>query len=362
LDDQGRRLLSEREERVLDAVIRTYVETAEPAGSHTVAKRFGLGVSPATIRNAMAELEEKGYLYHPHTSAGRVPTDQAYRYYVDTLMPPTRIARPEQRLLRRRLSEDLDGALDRLIQRAVQVIGLVTGDLGVAIAPTLDEVVLERLELVSLSLEKALLVLTLRNGLVRAVYVDLPIGAPPEALASVAVILNERVAGHTLAAIRQSLPDRLRDAGSGDRAAEELLNIFIQSADQLLDGHESVGEEVHLGRTSVIANQPEFADEGRLRQLIELTEERGLLAAALVGRDHAVSPTITIGVENGVPRLAQFTLVTSEYRLGNLKGVIGVIGPTRMPYEKVAAIVGYTSRLISELMPPSANAYTRHDH
>ncbi|MGH7467253.1 MAG: heat-inducible transcriptional repressor HrcA [Longimicrobiales bacterium] len=354
-------MLSEREERVLDAVIRTYVETAEPAGSHTVAKRFGLGVSPATIRNAMAELEEKGFLYHPHTSAGRIPTDQAYRYYVDTLMTPVRIARPEQRMLRRQLAEDRDGALDRLIQRAVQVLGLVTGELGVAIAPKLDDVLLERLDAVSLSAEKALLVLTLKNGLVRAVYVDLPIGAPQEVLASVTVILNERLSGQTLAAIKQTLPERLRDAGPGDRKADELLNIFVQSADQLLDAHDTPRGEIHLGRTSVIANQPEFADESRLRQLIELTEERGLLASTLAGRAHSTAPTITIGVENGVARLANFTLVTSEYRLGNLTGVMGVIGPTRMPYEKVAAIVGYTSRLVSELMPPSPGQHTRYD-
>ena len=339
-------MLNEREEKILDAVIRTYVETAEPAGSRTVAKRFGLGVSAATIRNAMADLEEKGFLFHPHTSAGRIPTDLAYRYYVNTLMQPARLTAAEQRVLRRELADDAGSALDRLIRRAAQVLGLLTGELGVAIAPKLDEVVLEKIELVSLSADKALMVLTLRNGLVRTVYVDLPTGLPPEALVSVTMILNERLAGQSLATIKQTLPDRLRDASASD-AEGELLNIFMQSAESTLDNKEV--SDVHLGRTSVLANQPEFSDEAKLKRLIELTEERELLSRVLAGRAHQISPTITIGVENEEPQLAPFTLVTSEYRMSGVSGVIGVLGPTRMPYEKVAAIVEYTSRLIGDL-------------
>src|SRR5512140_422620 len=145
--------LNEREERVLEAVIRTYVETAEPAGSRTVAKRHGLGVSPATIRNTMSDLEEKGFLYHPHTSAGRIPTDLAYRYYVNTLMRPVRVTAADQRRLRRELGETPEpgGPLERLLSRAAQALGLITGELGVAVAPRLEDVVLEKLDLVPVS-------------------------------------------------------------------------------------------------------------------------------------------------------------------------------------------------------------------
>lgn len=338
--------LNEREERVLEAVIRTYVETAEPAGSRTVAKRFGLGVSAATIRNAMADLEEKGFLFHPHTSAGRIPTDLAYRYYVNTLMRPVRLTPAEQRLLRKELSDEQSGPIERVIRRAAQVLGLLTGELGVAIAPRLDEVILEKLELVSISSEKVLMVLTLRGGVVRTVYVDLPVSVPNETLVSVAMILNERLAGQSLANVRVTLPERLRDAGASG-AATELLNVFLQSAEGALGAGE--GDDVHLGRTSVVANQPEFAREDRLKGLIELTEERELLKDILSTREHQSLPMITIGAENPNPRLNNFTLVTSEYKLGNVSGVLGILGPTRMPYEKVAAIVEHTSRLMSEL-------------
>jgi heat-inducible transcriptional repressor len=348
--------LTDREEQILEAVIRTYVETAEPAGSRTVARRHALGVSPATIRNAMSDLEEKGFLFHPHTSAGRIPTDQAYRYYVDALMRPLRLAAAEQRRLRRELQEDGQGPLERLIDRSIQVLGLVTGELGLAIAPRLDEVVLERIELALVSAERILMVLTLRSGVVRTVYVNLRGAVPAAALASVNGILNERLAGLTLSQIRQTLPERLRDAG-GDDSATELLNIFMQSAEDVLDGSGVTGADLILGRTSVLANQPEFSTGPRLRSLIELTEQKELLADVLKTREHDASPTITIGAEHEDPKLQTLTLVTSEYRLGNVSGVLGVIGPTRMPYEKVAAIVEYTSNLMSELAtPPGSEA------
>lgn len=340
--------LTEREQRVLEAVIRTYVETAEPAGSRTVARRFGLGVSAATIRNAMADLEEKGFLYHPHTSAGRIPTDLAYRYYVDVLMEPVRLTPSEQRMLRRQLADEASGPIERVIQRAAQVLGLLTGELGVAIAPRLEDVVLEKLELVQISSDKALMVVNLQRGAVRAVYVNLPVTVPQQTLHAVSVILNERLAGQTLANLRVTLPERLRDAAVSE-APTELLNIFVQAAERAIDGRKASHESVHLGRTSVLANQPEFSNEDRLKGLIELTEQRELLGEILNAREHENAPIITIGSENADPRLSNFTLVTSEYRMGNVAGVLGVLGPTRMPYEKVAAIVEHASRLMSEL-------------
>jgi heat-inducible transcriptional repressor len=346
--------LTEREEQVLEAVIRTYVETAEPAGSRTVARRHGLGVSPATIRNAMSDLEEKGFLFHPHTSAGRIPTDVAYRYYVDALMRPLRVPAAEQRRLRRELTDEGQGPLERLIRRSIQALGLVTGELGLAVAPRLDAVVLEKLELALVSADKILLVLTLRSGVVRTVYVDLPGAVPAGTLAAVNTILNERLAGLTLTEVRTSLSDRLRDAGP-DEPAAELLNIFMQSADDALNPEGFVGADLLLGRASVLANQPEFSTGPRLRSLIELTEQKELLTDVLAAREHGGAPNITIGGEHGEPKLSTLTLVTAEYRLGNLTGVLGVIGPTRMPYEKVAAIVEYTSNLMSELANSPGN-------
>jgi heat-inducible transcriptional repressor len=171
---------------------------------------------------------------------------------------------------------------------------------------------------------------------------------PPEALSSLTVVLNERLAGLPLTEIRSSMAERLRD-GMADDSATELLNIFLQSADEWLNPVQRGDDDIVLGRASVLAGQPEFASGAGLRELMELTERRDLLARVLTGRTHEDMPTITIGAEHGHPRLSSFTLVTSEYRFGHLTGVIGVMGPTRMPYEKVATIVEYTSLLVGEL-------------
>ena len=345
--------LTDRERQVLEAVIETYVQTAETAGSRTIATRHQLGLSPATIRNTMSDLEDKGYLYHPHTSAGRIPTDLAYRVYVDFLMRPPAVAPAQAQHIRGEL-EGQRAAIDAILSRAAQVLGVLTNELGVAVSPTIDEAVLERLDLLQVSTERLLLVLALRSGAVRTIFVEVPAELAADVVQKVTVVLNERLAGLTLKAIRATLADRLRDAGSAEPGSSELLNIFVQEADELFDvpvtpapGASSVG--VHLGSTQPLAGQPEFATRQQLHGLLEVTERRDLLRDAIAARG-GEGLTITIGQEHADARLSSFTLVTSTYRFGPLSGVIGVMGPTRMPYDKIAALVNHTSRLVGELL------------
>jgi len=219
--------LNRRERRVLEAVIRSYVETAEPAGSRTLSRRFGLGVSPATIRNTMSDLEAKGFLFHPHTSAGRVPTDKAYRAYVDSLL--TRPPLPAVDTVR--LSEGLGGGhgnssspIESILRRAAQTLGLLTQELGVAIGPRLDRAVLRRLELVRVSSQRLLMVLTLEGGVVRTVFVEVAGDIADSALGSVTAVLNERLGGLTIGQIRTSLSARLRDASAD--ASARIVNLI----------------------------------------------------------------------------------------------------------------------------------------
>ena len=337
--------LTDRERQVLEAVIETYVQTAEPAGSRTIAKRHHLGLSPATIRNTMSDLEEKGFLYHPHTSAGRIPTDQAYRVYVDSLMKPPRVGAAQAEQIREELAGER-AAIEQILARAAQVLGVLTNELGVAVSPSLEEALLERLDLLQVASDRLLLVLTLKSGLVRTIFVEVPSHMARDAVADVAVVLNERLAGLPLKEIRATLADRLRDAAS-DSGSSDLLNIFVQEAEELFDVSAPAG--VVLGSTQPLAIQPEFATKERLQGLMEVTERRDLLREALAARG-GEGLTITIGQEHVDPRLAPFTLVTSSYRFGPLSGVIGVMGPTRMPYDKIAALVEHTSRLVGELL------------
>jgi len=341
--------LTDRERRVLEAVVRTYVDTAEPAGSRTVSRKFDLGVSPATVRNTMSDLEEKGYLQHPHTSAGRVPTDLAYRFFVDRLMEPLKLSLRQRETIAREM--DADGsALERLVRHTTRALSLISNELGIALAPRLGETILERLELIQVSSSKVLLVATIRGGVVRTVYVDLPVEVPRETLLTLTVVLNERLAGLSLAEIRRTMPERMRDAHGSEPGASDLLNIFVQAGAELFSLKDLEDPRIHLGSTSVLAAQPEFESGERLKGLIELTERRDLLASAVGSREHRGQLQITIGGENDALALSDFTLVTAEYRVGELKGVIGVIGPTRMPYEKVVAIVDYTSTLLTRIL------------
>ncbi|NNF12526.1 MAG: heat-inducible transcription repressor HrcA [Gemmatimonadetes bacterium] len=341
--------LSERERQVLEAVVRTYVETAEPAGSRTVSRNYDLGVSAATVRNTMSDLEEKGYLFHPHTSAGRVPTDVAYRFFVDRLMEPLAPSPQERADLERRLEGAGTSAVERLVIHATRALSFISHELGVAVAPRLDDAILEKLELIKVSSDKVLLVATIGGGVVRTVYVDLPVQVPHETLVRVTVALNERLGGQALSEIRGTLPHRLRDAVSDEQSAE-LMNIFVQSSAELFDLSTLSDSQLLLGPASVLAGQPEFESGEQLKNLISLTEETDLLAEAVGNRDHAGRLRITIGEENDASVLSDFTLVTAEYRVGDLKGVIGVIGPTRMPYEKVVTIVDYTSSLVTRIL------------
>jgi heat-inducible transcriptional repressor len=343
--------LTDRERQVLEAVVRTYVDTAEPAGSRTVSRRFALGVSAATVRNTMSDLEDKGYLIHPHTSAGRVPTDRAYRFFVDQVIRPTTLSEAERATLAHELEGLGASAVERLVRRATRALSVLSFELGLAIAPRLDHAILEKLELLQIAGEKILLVATIRSGLVRTVYMDLPGEVPADTLVGLTMILNERLAGLTLREIRQTLPERLRDSAVDDDTTE-LLNIFMQSGAELFDWSSLDGSEIHIGQTSVLASQPEFTTGERLKGLIELTERRDLLAHVLESREHVSGLQITIGGEHSSEELSDFTLVTAEYRVSGLKGVIGVIGPTRMPYEKVIAIVDHTSRLVTDLLTP----------
>jgi heat-inducible transcriptional repressor len=345
--------LTNRERRVLDAVIRIYVETAEPAGSRTLSQRSGLGVSPATIRNTMSDLEEKGFLFHPHTSAGRIPTHKAYRSYVDALMvgsvPPA--AETD------RLAEQIGGntiraagsPIESILRRAAQTLGVLTQELGVALGPRLGLSTLRRLDLVRVSSDRLLLVLTLEGGVMRTVFVEVPGEIADIALTEVTTVLNERLSGLTLEQIRTSLAARIRDS-SATIASSELMNIFVQEADSLFDSS-SMGEaNVVLGQASLLAEQPEFSGADRMRRLIELTERPQALADAIRKRADTPGVSITIGAEHSDPRLDEFTVVTAEYKAGTLAGVIGVIGPTRMPYDKVISLVTHTSRLLTDLL------------
>ena len=284
-----------------------------------------------------------------------MPTHKAYRVYVDALIHvPTLEPADEDRLNEHLATATANGRVDTIeaiLRRAAQSLGVLTQELGVAVGPQLDAAALRQIDLVRLASDRLLVVFTLDRGAVRTVFVEVPGEIADDAVREVARVLNERLAGRTMAELRGTLAERLRDAPPTSEAAD-LLNIFVAGAGPLIEPDAGPGgPALVMGQPSLLADQPEFASGPEMRRLLELTETREDLARLLTRRGgHTTGLSVTIGSEHDDPRLAPFTVVTAEYRAAGLSGVIGVIGPTRMPYEKVIALVSHTSRLVSDLL------------
>ncbi len=336
--------LSEREHGILAAVISNYIFTARPVGSRTLSRSSNLGLSPATIRNSMSDLEEKGYLHQSFPSAGRVPTDKAYRLHVDNLTRHQHTAPRSVVEALKKIQED--PVVEKMLHRATEALSIITFELGFGMGPFVDEGILEGVDLVRLSSERIMLVLTIGRGIVKTIFVELESPVNDTRLEKLAARLTERLIGLTLREIRRTGPIRLKDAVEDEK---DPLNIFVQSADTLFEFGED-DRELVLGETSKLASQPEFSDQNNLRSLISLTDQKHLLIELMKKRVSRDGLHITIGSENELSELANFTLVTDTYRMGKMRGIIGVIGPTRMSYKRVISVVEYTSRLLSQML------------
>ena len=334
--------LTQREKAILDILIGTYVTTGEPVGSRTVSK-MGLGISAATIRNSMADLEEKGYLQHPHTSAGRVPSDKGYRYYVDMLMSREELAQAAQQAMRESIVHLREGNVETLLGHVSKLLADVSHNLGIALGPQFVQGVFERLEMVKLSESKLLMVMSIRSGLVKTMVMEVDSDLDDDELQETRRVVNERLSGLTVGEIMATAKERLESANTG---SPKLLRLISDSADTLFEVFSGV--ELHMDGTRNFFGQPDFTNE-RLAGLIGMLEEKESVAHILQDRgdDDFV---ITIGEEHPSPELQGCSLLTSRYRVGNVSGVIGIIGPTRLPYGKLVPVLQYMSNLTSEML------------
>jgi heat-inducible transcriptional repressor len=336
--------LTEREYAILEAVISSFIATAKPVGSRTLSKLSGQSLSPASIRNTMSDLEEKGYLAQPFQSAGRIPTDKAYRLHVDNILLYHR--NTPRSAVRALESIADDPAVQRMLHRAADALGVVTHELGVGLEPVVDEGVLEGVELIRLSSERVMMVLNIGRGLVKTIFIELDSRSDGPGLERLAARLRERLVGLTLKEIRRTAGDRLREAVQDEN---DPMNVFVQSADNLFE-LEGEDQQLVLGETGRLADQPEFREESRLRTLIDLTDRKMLLLETMKRRVGEDGLSISIGAENSVSELSGFTVVTDTYRMGDMRGIIGVIGPTRMSYSRIISVVEYSSRLLSQVL------------
>ncbi len=338
------RELSEREKGVLQALVNLYVATAEPVGSKAIADRYKLGVGPATIRNTLQDLEERGMIQKPHTSAGRIPTDKGYRAYVDNLLKPERLSESEEKQIQDEMMLDY-GKVEELMEQTSKVLGDISKQLGVTLAPRFDQGILTNIDLIPVADKKLLVVLAVKSGLVRSILLEADSSLETFALDKTKSILNERLCGLSLGEIRSSVKERLKETQSGD---PRLIKLFLDSSASLLNFDQT--EQLHLGGTTNIVSQPEFKDMEKLSSFIELIEQKKMLAELLAAQGIKEGITVTIGKEIDRGEMDSCSLVTSSYGSGDVKGIIGIIGPTRMRYAKLVSLVDYTAKLLNEIL------------
>jgi heat-inducible transcriptional repressor len=338
--------LSDREKTVLHYVVRDFIETATPIGSRYISKRHEdvLGLSSASIRNVMSDLEYLGYIGHPHTSAGRVPTDLGYRFYLDSLMKLEVLSAKEQQEIRKNLVDSAEEA-DQLLKDSSRLLGKISRQLCVVTPPDLNEGTFEKLELVQLLSNRILVIMSVKGGLVRTIMMEVASEIPREKLDDLARFLNERLSGLSLGQVRDTFTERVKEAQNEDTG---LIRLFIESVDKLFVPTRT--EKLHIGGTGDFIEQPEFANPQDFRGVIELINNEEIIIHVL--EKHKARPpeiTVTIGEENADEKLKPYSVITAAYSVGDATGSIGVIGPKRMPYSRMIPLIDYVAKTVSEM-------------
>ncbi len=338
--------LSEREKTVLRYVVHDFIETALPVGSRYISRRHedNLGLSSASIRNVLSDLEYLGYINHPHTSAGRVPTDLGYRFYLDYLMEKELLSETEKQAIR----ENLDKVEDQeeLLSESSRLLGIISRQLGVVTSPELSSGTFEKLEMVQILSSRIMIIISIKSGLVRTIMLEVRSEIPREKLDEISSYLNERLGGLTLKQIKESFALRMKDLASEETG---LIRLFIDSVDKLFVPPRV--DQVHISGTEKIIEQPEFVDPRNFRSVIELINDEEMIIHVL--EKHEGSPmnvTVTIGGENEEEKLKPLSVISTTYTVGDVTGTIGVIGPKRMAYHKMIPLIDFVAQTVSEML------------
>jgi len=335
-------ILTQREGFILKSLVMNFVNCATPIGSLFLSKANKNRFSPATIRNIMMDLEEKGLVAQPHTSAGRIPTDLGYRYYVNDLMMMEKLTRSEKQQIDQNLTNVANEDVEAILEKSCEVLSEISNQLGVILSPRFYQGKFEKLELVKVSENKLLVIITITYGLVKTIMMEIKYNISNDKLEETARILNERLSDLTLKQIRDTFDRRMSNISYGD---ESLISQFSNSVDKIFSIDD---EHIHLKGTQNICSQPEFADHERITRILELIDNQKILIRILndsTANDENIS--IAIGQENKDELITKCSLITAVYKIGEITGTIGVIGPTRMKYEKVISLVDYISNQIS---------------
>lgn len=337
--------LDDRKKRILKAIVEDYVSTGEPVGSRTIAKKYGFSLSSATIRNEMADLEEMGLLYQPHTSAGRIPSDKGYRVYVDKLMRTHTLSQKEIRDISDGLKTKLN-EVDQLIKRVINILSQITKYTSIAITPQVKDKLIKRIQLVPIDESKILLIIVTNSEEVKNFIVRVNENCNNDFLNKISNMLSERLVGIHVRDV-ETILNKWIDSKEYEFQTG-ILNLIIETLKENIKTFDSF--EIFLWGTANIFNYPEFNDVIKAKELISIFDQKEVLADILgITLDEKVN--ISIGSENCYDSIKECSLITTSYKFGNkIIGSIGVIGPTRMDYAKVISCIEYLRKEIDKLV------------
>jgi len=340
--------LNERKRKILNTIINEYISSAEPIGSRHIAKRADLGLSSATIRNEMADLEDMGYLEQPHTSAGRIPSDKGYRFYVNELMEGYEATQQDIDLLAAAMTVKMS-QFDKVIRQASMLLSQLTNYTAFLMTPQLKQGAIKTIELIPIDTTSFLVVLVTNEGIMKNKRIITPNGVNSEYIPKISSILKEKLSGLSLDEIGIKKISEIKSAlGENGKVLIPILEFISEIIDDI-----QKETDVYLSGVSNIFNFPEYRDIGRAKEFIEFLDDKNSITKAVADmeKDDDRVIRIRIGKENDLDIMQNLSLVTTDYHLGNHSaGKIGIIGPTRMNYSKVVANINQISEYLEKLL------------
>jgi heat-inducible transcriptional repressor len=338
--------LDERSREVLKSLIQDHIATGEPVGSESLSHRLPRSLSPATIRNIMADLERKGYLSQPHTSAGRVPTDEGYRFYVDGLMVHMTLPRHDAEAVRSSLRAR-EASTDQVVENASHLLSSLSRNVGFVLTPAIATTVLRRIDLVKLPPPRVLVVLVSQAGLVTNKVIEMDEDVSADDLQACENYLNAHFSGMPLSDIRSRLIHLMQE----EKALYDSLLKHVVSVGERAFTTLEPGGSVHLDGTANFLDKPEFEDVARMRALFKTFEEKDRLVRILNACIAGPGLQVVIGHENPDPDMRDMALVAAAYPVDGEGGwVLGVLGSMRMEYGRVVALVDHVAREVSQAL------------
>lgn len=339
--------LTDREKSILRYIVHQFILTANPVGSRNLSKKYNIGYSPATVRNIMSDLEETGLLGHPHTSAGRIPTDLGYRFYVNSLMDSPALNKSEVDFIEAQF-EKIKSDTNEILKITSSILSGLTNQLAYVSYPKLGNAILEKIQLVAISGSRLLVVVTIKSGMIRTITLEVNTGFDKKNLSTIQRLLNERLSGLTFKEIKESISERIKSISN--RELKPVIRVFLESVSEIFNDIKPSEDSIITG-TKQLLTQPEFSDPKNISGIIELVEDKDIIIHIMDKKSNESGGdiSVSIGRENKDEKLNDYSIIVKEYNVGDVMGCIGIIGPKRMRYSHSIASVVEMAKVLTKI-------------